>query len=117
MAELFGTSLPAFLIFTVVIMGGAAYLTGQAVAATWRPPVHLVLYGLLLTLTDRFLVWSLFGGDLMSLAGFALDGTLIGCVALIGYRLTHVTKMVRQYPWLYERLGVWRYRPRAAASG
>ena len=26
-----------FLIFTVLIAGGAAFLVGQAIAATWRP--------------------------------------------------------------------------------
>lgn len=116
MEETFGTNLPAFLIFTLLIMGGAGYLTGQAVAATWRPPKQLLLYGLLLAFTDRFLVWSLFGGELTSFAGFLLDATLIGGVALTGYRVTHVAKMVGQYPWLYERAGLWRYRSKAAAG-
>ena len=84
--------------------------------ATWRPPKQLLLYVLLLAFTDRFLVWSLFGGELTSFAGFLLDATLIGGVALTGYRVTHVAKMVGQYPWLYERAGLWRYRSKAATG-
>ena len=108
MAAFFGTS--------VLVIGGAAYLTGQAVASTWRPARHLVLYCLLLALFDRFLVWSLFHGQLLSPAGFLLDAAVIACFAFVGFRVTHVACMVGQYPWLYERAGLWAYKAKAPAE-
>ncbi len=112
MEDVLGTSLLIFLFVTVVIMSGAACLTGQALAATWRPLPHLFFYGFLLGLTDRFLVWSLFQGELLSLSGFLIDTLLITGFAFVAYRITRVSKMVSQYPWLYERAGPWRYRAR-----
>jgi hypothetical protein len=114
MAEVFGTSLSVFVAITVVFMGGAACLTGQALAATWRPLMHLFLYCFFLGLTDRFLVWSLFQGELLLLSGFIVDTLLITGFALVTYRITRVSKMVSQYPWLYERDGLWRYRAKKA---
>ncbi|HEX9568245.1 MAG TPA: hypothetical protein VF987_01075 [Rhodospirillales bacterium] len=114
MEDVLGTSLPVFVAVTVVLIGGAACLTGQALAATWRPLPHLFFYGFLLGLTDRFLVWSLFQGELLSLSGFLIDTLLITGFALIAYRITRVSKMVSQYPWLYERAGPWRYRAKQA---
>ena len=35
---------------------------------------------------------------------------LIG-LALLAYRLTLVHKMVSQYPWLYERAGLFSWKP------
>jgi len=113
MEDVLGTSPLIFLFVTVVIMGGAACLTGQALAATWRPLAHLFLCCFLLGLTDRFLVWSLFQGELSSLSGFLVDTLLITGFALVAYRITRVSRMVSQYPWLYERHGLWRYRPKA----
>ncbi|MBI2586339.1 MAG: hypothetical protein HYW28_10815 [Rhodospirillales bacterium] len=114
MEDVLGTSLLVFVAVTVVIMGGAACLTGQALAATWRPLPHLFFYGFLLGLTDRFLVWSLFQGQLLSLSGFLIDTLLITGFAFVAYRITRVSKMVSQYPWLYEREGLWRYRAKQA---
>ena len=54
------TSPAVFAVFTVIIMGGAAFMTGQAVAGTWRPVRQAVAYSVLLGLTDRFLVFALF---------------------------------------------------------
>ena len=50
-----------FLIFTVLIAGGAAFLMGQAIAATWRPIWQCVSYGILLGFAERFMVFALFG--------------------------------------------------------
>lgn len=101
-----------FALFTVVIMGGAGYLTGQAVAGTWRPVWQAVLYSLLLGVTDRFLVFALFDGPLLSVRGYLVDAAVILAFCLFGYRLTRVKRMVSQYPWLYERHGLLRWRRR-----
>jgi len=112
MSGFFGGNPAVFGIFTVVIMGGAGFLTGQAIASTWRPWWQAVAYSLLLGVTDRFLVFSLFEGALLSVPGLILDTAAITVICLIGYRVTRVSKIAGQYPWLYERVGYFRLRPR-----
>lgn len=101
-----------FVLFTVVIMGGAGYMTGQAIASTWRPAWQAVAYSLPLGAADRFLVFALFDGDLLSLSGYVLDAAVITAICLIGFRLRQVSKIVGQYPWLYERAGYFGVRSR-----
>jgi branched-chain amino acid transport system ATP-binding protein len=101
-----------FGLFTIVIMGGAGYMTGQAVASTWRPIWQAIAYSVLLGVVDRFLVFALFEGALLSLPGLILDTAVIMAICLIGYRITRVAKIVGQYPWLYERTGYFILRPR-----
>lgn len=101
---------PVFIGITVVLFGFASLMTGQALASTWRPIGWTVLYILLLGLADRFIVWSLFGGELGSPAGYLVDtGTLLA-IGLISYRVTQVRKMVSQYPWLYRANGPFFWR-------
>ncbi len=118
-ADLFGTPPAVFLGVTLLFMGGCAFMTGQAIAATWRPLWHGVGYGVLLGGGDRFLGFALFGADPTSLAGYVLDTAILIAIALISYRLTRVTQMTTQYPWLYERVGAfaWRDRPPPHPSG
>ncbi len=118
MHELIGNSLAVFIGMTGIIAGGAAWMTGQALAATWRPAWQAIGYALLLTLADRFLIFALFEGELLSLAGLALDGAVLVVIALAGHRITLAAQMVKQYPWLYERQGLLSWRQRSpAASG
>lgn len=116
MESFLGTSLEVYIGVSVVVMGAAAYMTGQAVANTWRPLWQVFLYSLLLGLGSRFLIYALFAGRLLSLTGFVADVLVLTIIGLLAYRVTHVAKMVRQYPWLYERVGLWRYRVRKSAS-
>jgi hypothetical protein len=108
-----GTTLPVFLGLTLCLIGGAGFLTGQALARAWRPLWQVFPYCLLLGLADRFLTWGLFGGTLLSIGGLVVDTAAILAIGLVAYRLTRVRKMVSQYPWLYERRGpfAWRKRP------
>ena len=101
-----------FLLFTTLLMGGAGYLTGQALASTWRPVWQVFTYTLLLGLLDRFLVFALFEGPLLSVAEYLLDTTTIGLLGLFGYRLTKVRRMIDQYPWLYDRRGLFAWTSR-----
>jgi hypothetical protein len=110
MNDLFAGHPLVFGLFTVVIMGGAGYMTGQAVASTWRPYWQAIAYSLLLGVTDRFLIFALFEGTLLSLPGLVLDTAVISSICLIGYRITRVSKIVGQYPWLYERTGYFNLR-------
>ena len=117
MEEILGSRIPVFIGLTVVIMGAIAFMTGHAVAATWRPVWQAVLYCFLLGLLDRFLTSALFGGRGLLVSGFIVDTAVLIGIGLIAYRLTYVAKMVTQYPWLYERAGIWRYRAKGTAGG
>jgi hypothetical protein len=112
-----GNSLGVYVGLTMCLMGFAAFMTGRAIAATWKPAWHCLAYALLLGLADRFLAYALFGGHLLSPAAYLIDtATLLG-IALLAWRLARVRKMVSQYPWLYERAGLlsWRARTPPAA--
>jgi len=115
MEQLTGNSLAVFIGVTCIIAGGAAWMTGQALALTWRPAWQAVAYALLLTLADRFLIFALFEGHLLSLAGFAVDSVVLIMIALAGHRITLAAQMVKQYPWLYERQGLLSWRQRSPA--
>ncbi len=110
MESLVGTSFPVFLGVTVAVMGFAAYMTGQALANTWKPAWHAVLYCVFLGGVDRFLIFALFDGELLSVSGYLVDTTVLVGVALSAYRITQVRRMVLQYPWLYERSGPFSWR-------
>lgn len=104
------TSLAGLLIVTVFLGCGAAFLMGQALASTWRPLAQVVVYGAILGLADRFMNFALFDGALLSPTGYVLDTALILVVALVAYRATRAHMMVRQYPWLYARAGLFGWR-------
>ena len=116
MQQLVGNSWAVFVGVTCVLAGGAAWMTGQALALTWRPAWQAAAYALLLTLADRFLIFALFEGRLLSLAGFALDAAVLVAIALAAHRVTLAGQMVKQYPWLYERQGLLSWRRRSAAA-
>ena len=105
-----GTTFPVFIGLTVIILGFASYLTGQALANTWRPLWQVFLYAFLLGFADRFLTFALFDGELLSLSGFAIDTLVLTGISLLSYRLTRVHRMVTQYPWIYERAGLFGWR-------
>ena len=112
MESLLGTTYGVFFIVTIVVMGFASYMTGQACANTWRPMGHAVFYCILLGLADRFLVFALFQGELLSISGYVIDTAVLIVIALFAFRLKRAARLVMQYPWLYERTGLLSYRER-----
>jgi hypothetical protein len=113
MESLLGTSLGVFIGLTVIIIGGAAMMTGRVLADGWKSPLQVVFACFGLALADRFLVYALFGGELLSLSGFLIDFAVLTAMALTAHRLTVVHKMVAQYPWRYERESLWTYRKKS----
>lgn len=113
MEQLIGTTWPVFIGMTLVVMGFASFMTGQALANTWRPMWQIVPYALLLGFADRFLVWGLFEGELFLLSGYMVDTLALLIIALLAFRLTQARKMVAQYPWVYERSGPFGWRRKA----
>jgi hypothetical protein len=106
-----GTTVGVWLAITVVIVGFAAYMTGQAIAGTWRPYYQLALYTLLLAGASRFLIFALFEGRLFSPTGYLIDLVVLLLIGTVAFRLTRARKMVSQYPWLYRRAGPFAWRP------
>jgi hypothetical protein len=109
---LLGTSPGVSAAVTGVFMGGCALMTGRALARSWRPWWHLPPYVLLLALADRFLIHALFEGALLSPTGFVLDALFLLVVALLAFLEARAGLMVRQYPWLFARLGPFGWRRR-----
>ena len=107
---LLGTSIWVFVGITVIVIGFAAFMTGQASANTWKPAWHTIIYCLLLGFTDRFLIFALFDGELLSPTGYLVDSTVLIAISLFAYRLTKARKMVGQYPWLYRRSGLFGWK-------
>ena len=116
MEALLGTSFAVFIGFTVVFTGGAAVMTGRALADGWGPAWQVVLACFGLGLADRFLVYALFEGQLLHLPGFLVHFVVITVMALIAYRITQVRKMIVQYPWRYERASLFAYREKAGVA-
>ena len=111
-------SLRQVLLVTVAIGGGAAWLTGRAIAATWRPAWHLAVYTLLLGCAVRFVHFALFEGTLISPASYGADTLYLLILSALAWRVTRAAQMATQYYWLYERTGpfTWRSRVENAAS-
>ncbi len=105
-----GSTLPVFIGLTFILFGGAAFMTGQAVSATWRPAWNVVLYCALLGLADRFFHFALFEGQLLSVSGYIVDTAVLTAYGLLAFRVTRARRMVAQYPWLYERTGLFTWR-------
>lgn len=115
MTALLGSSLGVFIGLTVILVGGCAFLMGQAIASTWRSPWQILPYGLLLAAANRFLVFALFGGELLAVLPYLVAALVVLILALVGYRLTQVDLMINQYPWLYERAGIAGWRDKEGA--
>ncbi|MBI4274779.1 MAG: hypothetical protein HY659_08785 [Rhizobiales bacterium] len=117
MGELYATeSILQVLLVTGVIGGGAAGLAGRAIAQTWRPYWHTVLYMILLGAAVRFVHFALFEADLLSLPSFIVDTGYLIAVSLLAFRITRTAQMVTQYPWLYARTGPLTWRDRGTGE-
>ena len=104
MAEtsILGASAGAFFGLTVLLFGAAAMATGRALARNWRPVWQTIPYALLLGLGDRFLLYALFDGALLSPSGYAAAVAILFILCFLAHRFTLARLMVSQYPWLYE---------------
>jgi uncharacterized protein DUF6867 len=89
-----------FLLVTVALGGGAAWLTGRAIAQTWRPWWSIVIYTLLLGCAVRFIHFALFGGTLLSAQFYVIDTAVALVFASLGFRVTRRRQMARQYAFL-----------------
>ena len=95
-----GDRLPSFLLITVLLGGGAAWLAGRAIAQTWRPWWSIIAYMMILGLAVRFCHYALFAGTLLSPHYYAVDTIILVLMATLGFRGTRDAQMVRQYGFL-----------------
>ena len=107
-----------FILVSVVMGGGAAWLSGRAIAATWRPWWHIVTYMLILGFAVRFIHHALFGGTLMSPHYYLVDTAICLVFGFLGFRVTRAAQMATQYGFLNVRTGAvsWARRPAATAA-
>lgn len=110
MGVLYEISLFEFIFVTVILGGGASYLTGRAIAITWRPLWTLFWFIFLLNLFVRFIHFSLYSGTLLTLHYLLVDYVVLTAIALIGYRITRTNQMVTQYSWEVERASPFSWR-------
>ena len=112
--DLFGI----FLLVSVAMGGGAAWLSGRAIAGTWRPWWQIVGYMAILGGAVRFIHFALFGGTLLSLHYYLVDVAVCLLFGFLGFRVTRAGQMATQYRFLNVRTGLlsWARRP-AAQSG
>ena len=109
METLLGASPAVFVGLTVVIVGGAAVLAGRAVGDNWKPAWQVVAAAFGLALADRFLIFALFGGELLSLWGLLFHFLVLAALGLLAWRVTLVSRFVTQYPWRYRRRSPFAY--------
>ena len=110
-------SLLVFLLVSVAMGGGAAWLAGRAMAATWRPWWHIAFYMLLLAFAVRFIHYALFDSTFLSLHYYLIDYGVCLAFGLLGFRLMRVHQMVTRYKWVNERAGLLRWRRRGSDAG
>jgi hypothetical protein len=102
-----------FILVTCVLGGSAAYLSGRAMAQTWRPYWQVPVYMLGVAAGVRFVHHALFAGPIMSLPSLAVDYIVVTLLASAGYRLVRAGQMGAQYGWLFERSGPFGWRRKA----
>ena len=112
------TSFGVFLLVTLFLGGGTSWLTGRAIAITWRPWWQLVGFMLLMGAAVRFLHMSVFGGTLLSPYFYGIDTTFCLIFGLVGFRVMRVSQMVTCYGWINRREGPfhWRHHPSAGTN-
>lgn len=96
-------NLPVFLIFSLLILGFICILTGKNTAENWKNPWMFFIYAPLIGCTDRFFVYALFNGILLDLYTYMVHTCMYLIIMTSSYRLMLVHKMVKQYPWIYEK--------------
>lgn len=95
----------AFLLVTVALGGGTAWMTGRAVALGWEPIAQLVFYVVLLSGAARFIHFALFEGTLLSPYYYGVDFVILLVIGLLARRFTRAGQMASQYGFEFHRSG------------
>ena len=109
-------SFGVFVLVTIILGGGAAALSGRAIAETWRPWWQVVAYSFILGAMVRFFHFSLFDGTLLSVQYYLVDSAFCMAFGFTGFRAARTGQMVTQYRWINEVQGPMRWRRRPPSS-
>ena len=66
-----GESIGPIILVTGLLGGGAAWLSGRAMAGDWRPPWQVAIAAVLIGAAARFIHFALFEGELLSAPSYA----------------------------------------------
>lgn len=105
-----------FMLVTLLLGGGAAWLTGRAVAKGWSPYWQVVVYCALLTAAVRFCHFALFQGTLRAYDYYLIELVLLTSIATLGFRAVRKGQMIRRYDWLFVSAGPLAWGPRPPAG-
>ncbi len=86
-----------FLLLTVILGGGTAFVSGKSIAETWRPFWQVPLYMVVLALVVRFLHFALFEEVLASGRNLVVDFAVLLAVSISGFRVARTRQMATQY--------------------
>lgn len=108
MSLLWEVSVIEFVLVTVALGGGLAYMVGRSTALTWSGWGLMIFYTLLVTGAARFIHFSLFGGTFFlpfETIGIALYYTVIDFIVLLAFAAlgrswTRRLQTERQYGFL-----------------
>ena len=114
-AFIYEDSFLAFLILTVFLGGGASFLSGRAIAKTWRPWWQVLLAMLVMGFVVRFFHFALGGGTLLSPYYYTADTLFCLLFGFWGYRMTRAGQMAGQYRWIFRRAGPLNWAKRREA--
>ncbi|MCT4656525.1 MAG: hypothetical protein N4A65_12005 [Cohaesibacter sp.] len=115
MSLLWENSFGVFLLVTVFVGGGAAWMSGRGIALTWRPTMQIFMYMLLLAAFVRFLHFALYEGTLLSLHYYLVDLVVLLIFGYVGHRFTRTKQMTSQYHWLYEKVSPFSWREKKSS--
>ena len=101
-----------FVFVVLIIGGGAAYMTGRAIAGGWQSYGLLAFYCFLLALVSRFLLFALFERTLTAPGYVLVNFVILMGFALLGHRIERTRQMTGQYGWINERSSPLSWRNR-----
>ena len=120
MPQLYSEGSLLHVIFLTFVLGcGCAWLTGQAIATSWRAAWVAAAAMVPVGFALRFLHFALFQEQLLEPVTWIFETACLIAVALVSWRYARAGQMVRQYYWLYESAGPlsWRLRQDVASKG
>lgn len=100
------------LFVTLVLGGGCAWLSGRAIALTWRSIWIVVAAMIPMGFAVRFVHFALFNETLLAPRTYLVETVVLLAIASLSFQRTRARQMVQQYYWLYESRGPlsWRLR-------
>lgn len=90
-----------FLLVTLTMGGTAAFVTGKAIAQTWRPAWQIPVYMVGLAGAVRFIQYALFEQPFVAPANLIIDALVLLVLGVAGYRAMRARQLPQQYPWLF----------------